>query len=109
MGKLAEGAVLCTMDVVGLYSNIPQGEGLASIYKFLETRDNKPISSDTLAELTEIVLKNNRFEFDEKTFKQKRGTAIGTKFASPYAILFMADLEKKNVEKKPNDLVEVHR
>ena len=98
LGKLAEGAVLCTMDVVGLYSNIPQGEGLASIYKFLETRENKPISSDTLAELTEIVLKNNIFEFDEKTFKQKRGTAIGTKFAPPYAILYMADLEEKLLE-----------
>ena len=75
----------------------------------METREDKQISSDTLAELAEIVLKNNIFEFDEKTFKQKRGTAIGAKFAPPYAILFTADLEKKNVEKKPNDLVEVHR
>ena len=32
-------------------------------------RDNKQISSDTLIELVEIVLKNNIFEFDEKTFK----------------------------------------
>ena len=36
--------------------------------------------------------------FDEKTFKQKRGTAIGTKFAPPYAILFMANLEEKMLE-----------
>ena len=49
----------------------------------------------TLLELAAIVLKNNIFEFDEKTFKQVRGTAIGTKFDPPYAILFMADLEKK--------------
>ena len=61
----------------------------------METRDNKQISSDTLTELAEVVLKNNIFEFDEKTFKQKRGTAIGTKFASPYAIVFMADFEEK--------------
>ena len=98
IGKLPEGAILCTMDVVGLYPNIPHGEGLASLYKFLETRENKQISSDTLAELAEIVLKNNIFEFDEKTFKQKRGTAIGTKFAPPYAILYMADLEEKLLE-----------
>ena len=64
----------------------------------METRENKQISSDTLVELAEIVLKNNIFEFDEKTFKQKRGTAIGTKFAPPYAILFMADLEEKLFE-----------
>ena len=35
--------------------------------------------SDTLGELAEVVLKNNIFEFDEKTFKQKCGTTIKTK------------------------------
>ena len=92
------------MDVVGLYPNIPHGEGLAFLRTFLETMDNKQISSDTLTELAAVVLKNNIFEFDEKTFKQKRGTAIGTKFAPPYAVLFMADFEEKmleSFEKKP--------
>ena len=40
----------------------------------------------------------------EKTLKQKRGTAIGTKFAPPYSILFMAELEEKilsEIEPKP--------
>ena len=96
--KLPERSVLCTMDLVGLYPNIPHREGLASLDKFLETTENKQISSDTLAELAEIVLKNNIFEFDEKTFKQKRGTVIGTKFAPPYAILFMADRKEKLLE-----------
>ena len=66
IGKLPEGTILCTIDVVGVYLNIPHGEGLATLYKFLETRDNKQISSDTLAELAEVVLKNNIFEFDVK-------------------------------------------
>ena len=56
--------------------------------------DNKQISSDTFTELAEVVLKNNIFEFDKKTFKQKRGTSIVTKFAPAYAILFMEDFEK---------------
>ena len=85
------------MDVVGLYPNMPNGEGLASLYKFLETRENKQISSDTLAELAEIVLKNNIWIY-EKTFTQKSETAIGTRFAPPYAILFMAYLEEKLLE-----------
>ena len=37
-------------------------------------------------------------EFDEQTFKQKRKTAIGTKFGPPYAIFFMADFEEKKLE-----------
>ena len=48
-----------------------------------------------LKNITEILLKNNIFEFDEKTFRQVRGTANGTKFAPLYAIFFMADLEEK--------------
>ena len=89
--KLPQGAILCTIGVVGLYPNIPHSESLTSLQRFLELRDNKQISSDTLIELAEIVLKNNTFEFDEKTFRQVRETAIGTTFAPPYTILFMAD------------------
>ena len=70
----------------------------------MELRNNKQISSDTLIKLAEILLKNNIFEFNEKTFRQVRGTAIGTKFAPSYAILFIADLGEKILnafEKKP--------
>ena len=51
-----------------------------------------------LLDLAEVVLKNNIFTFGKKTLKQKRGTAIGTKFAPPYSILFMAELEEEIVK-----------
>ena len=65
-------------------------------------------------ELADIVLKNNYFQFLDKIFKQKRGTAIGTKFAPPYSILFMADLEKhllSDIDLKPyiDDTSMIHR
>ena len=104
LGSLSDGAILCIIDVVCHYPKIPLGEGLASLRKFLETRDNKQISSDTFMELAEVVLKSKILEFDEKTFKQNHETAIGMKFALPYAILFMEDFEGKlseNFEKKP--------
>ena len=111
LGKLPQGAILYTIDVDGLYPNIPHSEGLNSLRRFLELRDNKQISSDTLIELAEIVLKNNLFEFDQKTFKQVRGTAIGTNFVPPYAILFITDLEKnsKCLWGETYDMVEVHK
>ena len=88
LGSLPKNAILCTIDVVGLYTNIPHEEGLASIRKHLSNRENKEVINDTSVE-------NNYFQFLDKTFKQKRGTAIGTKFTPPYSILFMADLEKR--------------
>ena len=48
----------------------------------------KYISSDMLCDLAEVVIKNNIFKFGKKTLKQKRGTAIGTKFAPPYSIVY---------------------
>ena len=69
LGSLPDEAILCTMDIVGLYPNITHGKGLASLCRVLETKDNKQISGDTLTEHAKVVLKNNIFEFDEKTFK----------------------------------------
>ena len=57
IGKLPDGAILCTIDIVGLYPNIPHGEGLTSLPRFLQLRDNNQISSNTLIEIAEIVLK----------------------------------------------------
>ena len=72
LGSLPKNAILCTIDVVGLYSNIPHKEGLASIRKHLDNRENKEVTTETLVELADIVLKNNYFLFLDKTFKQKR-------------------------------------
>ena len=55
----------------------------------------KYISSYSLCDRAEAVLKNNVFKIGKKTLKQKRGTAIGTKFALPYSVLFMAELEEE--------------
>ena len=104
LGSLAKNAILCTIDVVSPYPNIPHEEGLASIRKHLSNRENKEVTTDFLVELADIVLKNKYFQLLDKTFKQKRGTAIGTKFAPPYSILFMADLEQRlfsDIDLKP--------
>ena len=50
------------------------------------------------------MLKSNIFRFGKKKIKQKRGNAIGTKFALSYSILFIAELEEeiiKQSESKP--------
>ena len=59
----------------------------------------KYISSDTLCDLAEVVLKNNIFKYGKRTLKQKRWTAMETKFALSYSILFMAELEEEILQK----------
>ena len=87
MPRLEKTSMLCTVDVVGFYPSIPHDEGLLTI--------GKKISTDSLMHLTEMVLRNNIFEFDNKVYKQLQGTAMGTKMAPSYAVLFMDKLERQ--------------
>ena len=91
---MPEDLILCTIDVVGLYPNIPHDEGLKAIRNALDSREDKTISTESLMQLAECVLKNNFFEHNSHFFKQLRGTAIGTKMAPPYAIIYMDEFER---------------
>eukprot|EP00795_Rhopilema_esculentum_P016113 gene16113-biopygen5453 len=95
IGRTPEGAILCTVDVVGLYPSIPHGEGLEAIREVLDRRENPNVATDTLVGLASLVLESNYFEFNDKFYRQKLGTAIGTKFAPAYANLFMTGLEER--------------
>ena len=98
MGQLPEGAIPCTIDVVAIYLNISHEQGLVSLGRLLDAKMEEKLTTETLVELAENVLKNNIFQFNKKTLKQLKGTAIGTKFAPPYTILFMANLEERILE-----------
>lgn len=95
---MPDGAILCTIDVVGLYPNIPHDYGLAALRQALNTRDDQTVSTDSLVELADLALKNNFFEHNSKIYKQEQGTAIGAKFAPSYAILALDDFEKSAID-----------
>ena len=43
--------------------------------------------------MADFVMKNNVFEFNGEVKRQKTGNTIGTKFAPPYACIFMDEVE----------------
>ena len=85
IGSIPEWALLCTMDVIGLYP-IPHGEGLEAIRRALDRRIVPEVATETIAELASLVLENNYFELNDRVFRQKLGTAIGTKLLLPMPI-----------------------
>ena len=93
VGKIPEGAILVTTDVVTPYPNIPHGADLEALRKKLNERETPRVFTEEVLEMTDFVLKNNFFEFNEEGKRQKLGTAIGTKFAPPYACIFMDAVE----------------
>ena len=82
----------------GLYPSIPHEAGLKALEKSLNDCTNKKVSTEDLVKMAKFVLKNNYFEFNGKVKQQISGTAIGTKFAPPYACIFMDEVETSFLE-----------
>ena len=81
------------MDVAGLYPSIPHEAGLKALREVLDNREEHTVPTSKLTKMTDFVLKNNYFEFNKQIKQKISGTAIGTKFAPPYACLFMDTIE----------------
>ena len=92
-----ENAILVTADVVGLHLSIPHEAGLSALKKTPENRSMKKITTENLIKMAEFVLKSTLFEFN-KVFQQTSGTAIGTKFAPPYAYIYISRVEQDLLE-----------
>ena len=54
---------------------------------------DKIVRTEDIIKMADFVLKNNLFEFDCKFYQEISGTTIGTKFAPPYAFIFMDYVE----------------
>ena len=70
-----------------LAMNIPHNDGIDACRHFLNTRlcNASPSKTETLCDLISMILTMNNFYFDDKTFLQIHGTAMGTEMAPSYA------------------------
>jgi hypothetical protein len=87
---------LISFDVVSLYTNIPHDLGISAITYWLENKRNivqDRFSKEFILETVKIILERNVFYFDGKFYRQKGGTAMGTKMAPTYATLVLGYLE----------------
>ena len=66
--ELPEDSFLCSIDVVSLYPNIPHEFGLSALKESLDKREDKTLSTETILELAELVLKNNYLTIMVKPF-----------------------------------------
>lgn len=101
------GALLCTYDVTALYPSIPIPTALGLIHQMLiQVRYPK---TDALIRLLAWVLNNSFVEFNGHTYKQKRGTAMGTPVAPAFATLFMSALDRMLTSHPHHSCVMFHR
>ena len=70
--KVPDDAILCKIDVVRQYPNIPNDEDLLLLKIALDRLRNKTVSTESLIKQAELVLKNNYFEFNVGSENRKR-------------------------------------
>ena len=88
---------LFSNDVVSLYTSIPHTLGIEAIDYWIDKRNDlipARFTKNFILESVKFILENNNFLFDNVTYKQVSGTAMGTKFAPPYACLTIGYLEE---------------
>ena len=61
------------MNVTSLYTNIPQNEGIDTVYKAYDNpfyKENHHIATHCLREMFRLILKENSFQFNGKQYLQ---------------------------------------
>ncbi|XP_043942935.1 LOW QUALITY PROTEIN: uncharacterized protein LOC122814417 [Protopterus annectens] len=88
---------MLTVDVVSLYTCIPQDLGIEAVQNFL-TNYYSGFSQRTISlicRFLEIILENNFFLFEQTYYRQRRGAAMGSSAAPAYANVVMAMWERQ--------------
>ena len=101
LGNLPNNAILVTLDVSSLYTNIPHNQGIDACRHFLDTRPNKHIPTETLCDVLRTILAINNFTFDQPHYLQIHGTAMATKMAPSFANLFLGMFETNALTNNP--------
>lgn len=93
---VSDNSVFISIDVVSLYTIIPNDFGLEAIHYFYNKYKHvlRDIPIQFVLEGISLVLQNNTFSYGNNYYKQLVGVAMGTKMAPCYANIVMAYVEK---------------
>ena len=90
---------IASLDVVNLYPSISTDKGIEYIESFLnEYRDKIDfygLNIRDILDLLKLICDNYEIRFDNDIYLQKHGVPMGARFAPPFAIIFMYELERK--------------
>ena len=64
-------ALIVTLDVSSLYTNLPTTEGTDACRKLLDERTDKSVPTETLCDLMRMILTMNNFVFNDEHFIQQ--------------------------------------
>ncbi|MGL5935090.1 MAG: hypothetical protein ACRCZI_05660, partial [Cetobacterium sp.] len=91
LGKLPKTAMLTTADATSMYTNIDTTHGINTLRNWFKIHEpdlpnNYPVTM--ILEATELVMRNNVFQFDDTYWLQLTGSAMGSSLACVYATIY---------------------
>ena len=96
LGPIPGDALLVTLDVSSLYTNIDSKAGLNVIKNLLNSERTRPDVAPTnrsLLGLLNLVLHRNNFQFNNINYLQIKGVSMVSKVSPSFAILYMGWFE----------------
>lgn len=98
---IPEDALLITIDVDALYTNINNEDGVRAVAENFKKNPDLSRPTKSILELLKLSLENNDFIFNNRWYLQTFGCAMGKKFSPAYANIFMAEWEEGALAKCP--------
>jgi len=100
-GKLIQDTdTLISLDVISLFTNIPQDLAIDSIVKrWTSIEKNTNIPMEDFISAVKFVLTSTYFTFNNVIYRQTFGTPMGSPLSPVIAYIVMQDLEEKALEK----------
>ena len=103
-GGIPNDAIIVTIDVTALYTNICKEDAVLAMAEALHLRPDKTVPNSFLLELLNLVFTCNFFEFDRNLYRQTIGTAMGTSSAVNSSSITMGMLIDPKLRKLATDL-----
>jgi hypothetical protein len=83
--------IMFCLDVKALYPSVPRNETRNACRIDLDKRTNPKLPTEDALKLIDTVPENNIFAFNDKTYVQTEGTAIGSRLGMSYACTHMGE------------------
>jgi len=90
---IPENVLLVTGDITSLYTNMNLNRTLATVKQIFSTYPDQTRPDEQLLNLLEITLKNNDFTFNNQTYLQTCGIAMGKKYAPSLANIYLINFD----------------
>ncbi|CAF3917583.1 unnamed protein product [Rotaria sordida] len=103
--NMRQETLFCTIDVMDLYTMVPQVEGVLALRKMLEYFKLKQVGGlkiETIIRLSRFVMQNNYFSYEGQYYHQIRGGAMGSPLTLTVANCYMFFYEQQIIKQINN-------